>query len=256
MSFLSLIGIEIQKLHRSKILPLLSLPVIILWIPSVLNAGKNFEMDFMEISPEHNFLIQGFMGMAWFLIPATLVICTVLLMQTEQSNNGILKMLALPVSPAKLSLAKFTVMLLLSLLQVVFAVGAYYICAALASETQHYSFALEPRYVMQVAGRLYLSALPMAAVFWTVATVISTPIFAIGIGLASIIPSVLMINTRLWSLYPMCYPFYLLMSEYSRVAAAVPETSVQPLPWFPVAAGITILFMSVSCFRFGYTERR
>ena len=36
--------------------------------------------------------------MVWFMIPASLVICTVLLNQTERSDRGILKMLSLPVS--------------------------------------------------------------------------------------------------------------------------------------------------------------
>lgn len=136
MNFLSLLQVELKKIRRSKILLLLLLPVIIMWIPSVLNADKNFEMDYMGISPENNFLIQGFMGMAWLMIPATLVICTVLLIQTERGNNGILKMLSLPVSAKKLCLAKFTVIVLLAILQMVMTVGIYYLCAMAASRAQ------------------------------------------------------------------------------------------------------------------------
>ena len=67
----------------------------------------NFQMDDIGISPENSFFIQGFMGMVWFIYPAVMVICTVLLIQNERTNNGILKMLALPVSTASLCLAKF-----------------------------------------------------------------------------------------------------------------------------------------------------
>lgn len=256
MSFLSLISIELKKIRRSKVLLLLFLTVVILWFPSVINADKNFEMDYMGISPEHNFLIQGFMGMAWFMIPAAFVICTVLLVQTEQSGSGIRKMLSLPVSTKTLCLAKFAVLILLAIVQMSLNIAAYYICAAIASQIQNYSFMLEPLYVFRTAGKLYLSAVPMAAVFWAAAVLISTPIFSIGIGLASIVPSVLMINTKFWFVYPMSYPFYLVTVEYSNVANATAGGTVQLLPWIPVAIVITLLGLAVSCFGFGYTERR
>ena len=69
MNFLSLISVEFKKIKRSKILLLLAASLIILWAPSVLNARLNFHMEDVGISPEHNFMIQGFMGMAWFIYP-------------------------------------------------------------------------------------------------------------------------------------------------------------------------------------------
>ena len=71
MNFFTLIGIEFKKIRRSKILWILFAAVIILWLPSVLNAHMNFEMQDTGISPQNNFLIQGFMGMAWFIFPAS-----------------------------------------------------------------------------------------------------------------------------------------------------------------------------------------
>ena len=106
MNFLSLVGVELKKIRRSKILLILLIPVIMMWIPSIINADMNFDLRGIPITPENNFFIQGFMGMVWFMIPASLVICTVLLNQTERSNKGILKMLSLPISTTKLCLAK------------------------------------------------------------------------------------------------------------------------------------------------------
>ena len=111
MNFLSLVGVELKKIRRSKILLILLIPVIMMWIPSIINADMNFDLRGIPITPENNFFIQGFMGMVWFMIPASLVICTVLLNQTERSNKGILKMLSLPISTTKLCLAKFTVLI-------------------------------------------------------------------------------------------------------------------------------------------------
>jgi len=148
MNFLSLVGVELKKIRRSKILLILLIPVIMMWIPSIINADMNFDLRGIPITPENNFFIQGFMGMVWFMIPASLVICTVLLNQTERSNKGILKMLSLPISTTKLCLAKFTVLILLAAFQMVMSIGAYYICAAIVKGvgTQYILFAVnEPK---------------------------------------------------------------------------------------------------------------
>ena len=244
MNFLSLVGVELKKIRRSKILLILLIPVIMMWIPSIINADMNFDLRGIPITPENNFFIQGFMGMVWFMIPASLVICTVLLNQTERSNKGILKMLSLPISTTKLCLAKFTVLILLAAFQMVMSIGAYYICAAIVTHTQDYNFILEPLYVCKNVCSIYAAAIPMAAVYLAVSTLIQSPIFSVGIGLASIVPSVLMINTKIWFAYPMSYPFYLIMVAYGRAAEGVYETQIAWLPWLPVAVGITILALS------------
>lgn len=106
------------------------------------------------------------------------------------------------------------------------------------------------------SGQIYAAAIPMAAVYLAVSTLIQSPIFSVGIGLASIVPSVLMINTKIWFAYPMSYPFYLIMVAYGRAAEGVYETQIAWLPWLPVAVGITILALVVSCMRYGASERR
>ena len=256
MNYFSLLGIELKKLRRSKILLILLAPVIIMWIPSIINADFNFDTRSVPITPENNFFIQGFMGMVWFMIPATLIICTVLLTQTERANKCMVKMLSLPVNTTSLCLAKFTVLIILAAVQMVMAIGAYYICSAIASQLNDYNFVLEPLYVCRCVLVFYAGAIPMAAVFWLISTLISTPVFSVGIGLASIVPSVLMINTKAWFMYPMSYPFYLLMIEYGRAAQGVYSTQIDWLPWLPVAAGITIAALAVSCLRFGAAERK
>ena len=111
MSFLSLTGVELKKIRRSGILWILVIPIFLIWLTGVINADINFTMGNEGISPENNFFIQSFMGYAWFMYPASIVISTVMLIQTERRNRGILKMLALPVSAARLCLAKFCVLL-------------------------------------------------------------------------------------------------------------------------------------------------
>ena len=256
MKYLSLIQVEFQKIRRSKILPILLAASFILWLPSVINADMQFEMQDVGISPENSFFIQGFMGMTWFIFPAVTAVCTVLISQTERTNNGILKMLALPVNTAALCTAKYTVLLALSAVYFLINMGAYYISAAIVSASLDYDFFLPPGYILEQTGILFLAAIPMTAVFWLIAVCIQTPVFSVGIGLASIVPSVLILNTKIWFLYPMCYPFYVITAEYGNLAANMSDTQVDLVPWIPVAAAITVLCLAVTCFNFGRAERK
>lgn len=256
MSFLSLISIELKKIRRSKIILILAAATVILWLPSILNVHMNFEMQGEGISPENNFLIQGFMGMAWFMFPASMVVSTVLLNMTERSNKGILKMLSLPIHTAKLCLAKFVVLLALAAFQVLMTVGMYFVSAGIASQTQNYNFILHPLFVLREAGMIFAASIPMLAFFWLLSVCIQTPIFSIGIGLASIVPSVLMINTKIWFAYPMSYPFFVITAEYGKLADNLTASQVELIPWLPVAAGITVFCLFVSCLRFGQAESR
>lgn len=256
MNFFSLVSVELKKIKRSKILLILLVPVIMMWIPSIINSDFAFDTRGIPITPENNFFIQGYMGMVWFMIPASLVICTVLLVQTERSRGGMLKMLSLPVNAAKLCLAKFTVPILLAFAQMLMTICAYYISAALASRIQNYNFILDPLYICGNTLSIYAVAIPMAAVFWMIACLIRTPVFSVGIGLASIVPSVLIINTKVWFAYPVSYPFYLLMVQYGKAAEGMYDTRIDWLPWLPAALLITVTALAVSCIRFGAAERK
>lgn len=256
MSFFALTGIEFKKIRRSRLLLILAAATVILWLPSIYNADLNFGMQAEGISPENNFLIQGFMGMAWFMFPASMVVSTVLLNMTERNNHGLLKMLSLPLSTAKLCLAKFVVLLALAAFQILMTVGTYYVCAGIASKAQDYDFILQPLFVFKEAGLILAAAVPMLAFFWLLSVCIRTPIFSIGIGFASIVPSVLMINTKLWFAYPISYPFFVITAEYGKLAANLTMAQVELVPWLPVAAFITILCLFISCIRFGQAERR
>ncbi len=256
MNFFSLVRIEFLKIKRTGILWILFAAAIILWIPSILHSDLNFTMQAEGISPEHNFFIQGFLAMSWFLFPASMVVSTVLLNQTERANKGILKMLSLPVHTVRLCCAKFTVLLALSAVQILIMTGMYYISAAICSVSQNYCFTLSPLFVGKELTFLFLSAIPMLAFFWMLSVCIRTPIFSVGIGLASIVPSVLLINTKAWFAYPMSYPFFVITSEYGKLAANLDTAQVRFLPWIPAAILITLFCFASSCLCFGQAERR
>ena len=178
MKWTTLFQVELTKIRRSKILLLLILPAVILWVPNVMNASLNFQMDDIGISPENSFMIQGFMGLAWFLYPAFLVVLTVLLWQTERSGRGIVKMLSLPANTAALSLTKFLLLLALSAMQIFFSVVCYFAAAFAASRLNDYNFMISPMYVIRFAFLLWVTCIPMAALFWMLATCIHTSVFS------------------------------------------------------------------------------
>ena len=62
MSFLSLVSVEFKKIKRSKIFLILFAATVILWIPSILNAEMNFNMQAEGLSPEDNFFHSGLYG--------------------------------------------------------------------------------------------------------------------------------------------------------------------------------------------------
>lgn len=255
MNFISMLSIEFKKIRRSKILPLFLAASVILWLPSVLNADTNFKMQAEGILPEYNFLIQGFLGISWFMFPASIIVSTVLINQTERSNNGILKMLALPVSTARLCLAKFLMLLVLAAVQIIIMAGVYYISAAIASNIQNYNFILPPLFVFKEAALLLISAIPMAALFWLLSICIKTPVFSIGTGFIMVVPSVLVINTKAWFAYPVSYPFYIITAEYSKLASGISTIKVQLVPWLLAAFLITVSCLVLSCVCFGRSYR-
>ncbi|MCI9078307.1 MAG: ABC transporter permease subunit [Lachnospiraceae bacterium] len=251
MNFLSLLGVEYKKIKRSKIFLILFTAAFILWIPSVINSALNFNMQAEGISPENNFFIQGFMAMSWFMFPACMVVVTALLNQTERTNNGIIKMLSLPASRFKLNIAKFVVMLSLAAVQILIMAAVYYASAAIASIMQDYNFILPPLFVVKETIFIFLSVIPMSAFFWMCSVCIQSPVFSVGIGLASIVPSVLLINTEAWFAYPMSYPFFVVTSEYGRLAVNLETAQIELMPWIPVAVLITIICLGISCLCFG-----
>lgn len=256
MNFFSVLAIEFKKIRRSKILLILIIPIIVLWVPMIINADMNFSTGEISISPENNFMIQSFMGFAWFMFPASIVVSTVLLTQTENKNNGLLKMLSLPISSAELCAAKFAVLLTLALFETLFMIAAYFLSGFLCSAFQNYNFTLPFMTVLKFSGLLYLSAIPTAALYMFFSIVIKSPVFAVGIGLATIVPSVLIINTNAWIGYLPSYPFYLITVEYAKVASHMTKPAFDAAVLFTVGFVSTLLLLIMSCLLYTRHERR
>ena len=109
MSIIELIKIEFMKVKRSMILPLLLIPPILVVVSGVSSIS-------MYMTPEYTdawsaMFIQSALLFGYYLLPFSMVVVCVMIANREIKNNGILKMLALPVSKGKLALTKFLVLL-------------------------------------------------------------------------------------------------------------------------------------------------
>ena len=220
MSFLSLAGVELKKARRSGILWILVIPVFLIWLTAVINADINFTIGNEGISPENNFFIQSFMGYAWFMFPASIVISTVMLVQTERKNKGILKMLALPVSAARLCLVKFSILLLLAAVQIFFMTLAYFPSAAIASRIQDYNFMLPVMDILRERGSFTFPPFPWPRFSGCLLSVFRLPFFP-----------------WVWEWHLLCRPSFLLTQKYGlRTPCATRFSWLHPgcMSWHPI----------------------
>lgn len=256
MSFIALLRLEFIKLRRSKIGLLMIAPLLLVWGMAVVNGQMNFEMAAEGLSPEHNFFIQSYLSFAAFMLPASLVVLTVLLSQTERANGGMTKMLSLPISSGMLCLGKLCVLLLLMGGELLLLYATYFPAALIAARIWDYPFVLSALYVGKVSALLWLVSIPMAAVYWLISVLIFNPVASLAAGLASVVPIILAINTEIWYLYPMCYPMMLVTREMHQLATNMGDFSVALLPWLPVAIGIGALCVLLACLFFGRALRK
>lgn len=255
MSLSMCVRMELKKIKHSNISFLLCIPILLVWGMAIMNASMNFEMSAEGISPQHNFYIQSFLSFVWFMLPASFVVITVMLNQIECANNGIQKMLSLPLSTSKLCVSKCIVMLLLLFMEMLLMLLGYIVSTYIVSKSYDYPFLLNLYEVAKAIGILYLLSLPMAAVYWMISLCFHQPIVSVGIGLASIIPILIFVNLPTWYVYPMCYPMIFLISQQHQFAMHLGSFSVDWLSALPFMLLITVACFLISLHLFGRKER-
>ena len=112
MSFLDLLKIEFMKVKRSKIVPLIFIAPLLVVVSGVAYLSNYFTPEYTNAWAA--MFIQSALVYAYYLLPFSMIVVCVMIVGRETGNNGILKMLALPVSRCALSIAKFCVLTFLS----------------------------------------------------------------------------------------------------------------------------------------------
>ena len=94
-----------MKVRRSKIIPLIFIAPLLVVISGVASLSNYFTPEYTNAWPA--MFIQSALVYAYYLLPFSMIVVCVMIAGRETGNNGILKMLALPVSAIHYPLQSF-----------------------------------------------------------------------------------------------------------------------------------------------------
>ena len=95
MSFADLLKIDFMKVKRSRIIPLIFIAPLLVVVSGVGSLSNYFTPEYTNEWPA--MFIQSALVYAYYLIPFSMIVVFVMIAVRETGNNGIVKMLALPV---------------------------------------------------------------------------------------------------------------------------------------------------------------
>lgn len=254
MSLLGLLRIEFMKVKRSKIIPLIFIAPLLVVISGVANLSSYFTPEYTNAWSA--MFIQSALVYAYYLLPFSMIVVCVMIAERETQNNGILKMLALPVSRYAVSLAKFFVLMFyLSLEMVVFFI-VFVIAGIIVTHTTGITESLPLIFLVKWCMGLFFTMLPCAATMWAITVLFEKMLVTVGFNLLLVIPGVLVANTPLWIVYPYCYSGYLVSCSLHDFTAEGSGTAFSMFPFLPCAIMVFILALMLAVIKFGKKEMR
>ena len=254
MSFSELLKIEFMKVKRGKIIPLIFIAPLLVVASGVANLQNYFSPEYTNAWAA--MFIQSALVYAYYLLPFSMIVVCVMLVGRETGNNGILKMLALPVSRYALSTAKFCVLLFYLFMEMVVFLVAFVITGLIATKSTGITEALPIMYLLKWCAGLFLTMLPGVATMWAITVLFEKPLLSVGLNLLFVIPGVLVANTPLWVVYPYCYSGYLVSSSLHDFTAEGVSAGFDLFPFLPCAILVFALVLTVAMRRFGKKEMR
>lgn len=254
MSFLELLKIEFMKVKRSKIVPLIFVAPLLVVASGIANLSSYFTPEYTNAWPA--MFIQSALVYAYYLLPLSMVVVCVMIAGRETQNNGVLKMLALPVSRYALSLAKFCVLMFYLFMEMVVFLAVFVIAGLVATSAMGIAETLPVLYLLKWCVGLFLTMLPSVATMWAVTVLFEKPLLSVGLNLLLVIPGVLVANTPLWIAYPYCYSGYLVSCSLHEFTTNTAETAFALFPFLPCAVLIFALVLTVAITQFGKKEMR
>jgi len=247
MSFFELLKIEFMKVKRSKIVPLIFVVPLLVVASGVANLSSYFTPEYTNAWPA--MFIQSALVYAYYLLPFSMIVVCVMIAGRETQNNGILKMLALPVSRYALSLAKFCVLMFYLFMEMVVFLVMFVAAGMVATHTSGITETLPILYLLKWCAGLFLTMLPCVGTMWAITVLFDKPLLSVGLNLLLVIPGVLVANTPLWIAYPYCYSGYLVSCSLHDFTTITTEATFQLFPFLPCAliVFLTALVTSIIC---------
>ena len=254
MSFLELLGIEFRKVKRSRIVPLIFIAPLLVVSSGVASLSRYFTPEYTNAW--YAMFIQSALVYAYYLLPFSMIVVCVMIAGRETGNNGILKMLALPVSRHALSMAKFCVLACFLLMEMVVFLAVFVVAGLIATRTMGVTETMPIFSLLKWCAGLFLTMLPAVAVMWAITVLFEKPLFSVGLNLLLVIPGILVANTPFWILYPYCYSGYLVSSSLHDFTAEVSDSTFSLFPFLPCALILFGVVMAVAVTQFGKKEMR
>ncbi len=254
MRFWELLKIEFGKVKRGKIIPLIFIAPLLVVASGVASLQNYFSPEYTDAWAA--MFIQSALVYAYYLLPFSMIVVCVMIAGRETANNGILKMLALPVSRYALSAAKFCVLLFYLLMEMAVFLIVFVITGFLAASNTGITEALPLMYLLKWCAGLFFTMLPGAAAMWAITVLFEKPLLSVGLNLLLVIPGVLMANTPLWVVYPYCYSGYLVSYSLHDFTAKGGSAGFNLFPFLPCALLVFVLALTAAVKCFGKKEMR
>lgn len=254
MSFLELLKIEFMKVKRGKIVPLIFISPLLVVASGVANLHSYFTPEYTNAWAA--MFIQSALVYSYYLLPFSMIVVCVMLAGRETGNNGVLKMLALPVSRYALSTAKFCVLMFYLFMEMVVFLIVFVVAGLIATSSTGITETLPLLYLLKWCAGLFLTMLPSVATMWAITVLFDKTLLSVGLNLFLIIPGVLVANTPLWIVYPYCYSGYLVSCSLHNITTTGVSTGFELFPFLPCAIVIFALVFGVAVIRFGKKEMR
>ena len=235
-------------------IPLIFIAPLLVTASGVTNLQSYFSPEYTNAWAA--MFIQSALVYAYYLLPLSMIVVCVMIAGRETGNNGILKMLALPVSRQALSAAKFCVLLFYLLMEMVVFLAVFMITGFIATRGAGITEALPIMYLFKWCVGLFLTMLPCLAAIWAITVLFEKPLLSVGLNLFLVIPGVLVANTPLWIAYPYCYSGYLVSCSLHDFTAEGSSTGFNLFPFLPCAILIFVLILSTAVTCFGKKEMR
>jgi hypothetical protein len=198
--------------------------------------------------------IQSALLFGYYLLPFSMVVVCVMIANRETKNNGILKMLALPISKGKLALTKFFVLLSFLAIQLLIFSLSFVIAGIIATKIMNVTESIPVLYLLTWTLKLFTTMIPAISCMWAITILFEKPMLSMGLNLLLIIPGVLVANTPLWIVYPYCYSGYVVSDALHTVTTTGTGSTISLFPFIPCAVIISVFAICVSIKYFGRKE--
>ena len=254
MYFLELLKIEFMKVKRGRIVPLIFIAPLLVVASGVANLSMYFTPEYTNAWPA--MFIQSALVYAYYLLPFSMIVVCVMIAGRETGNNGILKMLALPVSRYALSIAKFCVLAFYLFMEMVVFLAVFVIAGTVATNTMGVTETMPVLYLVKWCVGLFLTMLPCVGTMWAITVLFEKPLLSVGLNLLLVIPGVLVANTHLWIAYPYCYSGYLVSCSLHDFTVESDTMAFSMFPFLPIAILVFVLVITIGVTQFGKKEMR